>query len=165
MNYVKASMNSADASDNVRMQGLSLPDIPREEVPSLPRDITSLSDEDLMELFVALTAWNDYTAVQVVFAQVDERDSQRALDMAEARATAANWTGGKEDRVAITKAKVASDPDSAAARERLDYRHAYRKLVEAIAANLERDAAIVSRELTRRTSSSPITRRSSRWSP
>lgn len=165
MNYVKASMNSAEVSSDVAMQGLSLPDMPQKEVPSLPRDITSLSDEDLMELFVALTAWNDYASVQVVFAQVDERDCQRVLDLAEARAVAANWTGGRDDRVAIAKAKIATDDQVVKAREQLDYRHAYRKLVEVIASNVERDAALVSRELTRRTAgATSVVRRSSRWS-
>jgi len=157
---------SRDAVARTTTQGIALPNKPNEDIPTLPPDITDVGDDDLMNLFVAYTSWNDYTAVQVAFARVDERSAQRTLDMAEAKAVAVNWSGGRDDRVAITKAKVASDPVVEKAREELDEKHAYRTLVEAIATNVERDAALISRELTRRTSgSTPITRRSSRWSP
>ena len=147
------------------MQGVNLPLNPGGDIPPLPKDVTSLSEESLMELFVSLTGWSDYASTQAVFAQIDERDAQRNLDMAEASATSTNWTGGRDDRVAIAKAKVASDPGVVAAREVLDARHAYRKLVEVVASNLERDASVVSREITRRTSgASGLARRASRWS-
>lgn len=153
---------SRAASARLSSQGIVLPDSPGDDIPALPRDITGLDDEGLMDLFVAYTAWNDYAAVQVACARADERAAQRSLDMAEAAATALNWTGGRDDRVAIAKAKVASDPAVLRSREVLDERHAYRSLVEAIAGNVERDAALVSRELTRRTAGS-APRRSSRW--
>lgn len=157
--------SSRRAASVISGQGFNTPPKPRYDIPSLPQDITGLGDEDLMDLFVSLTAWMDFIAVQVAMAQVDERASQRDLDIAEASATAANWTGGRDDRVAIAKAKVATDAVVVRCRNDLDERHAYRKLVEALASNVERDAALVSRELTRRTSGgTPVTRRSSRWS-
>ena len=157
--------DASAAASRLARQGLSLPPRPEIEIPNLPRDITELSDEQLMDLFVELTTWNDYISTQVAAAQVDERAAQRLLDVTEANATAANWSGGKDDRVAITKAKVATDSSVAASRDALAERHAYRKLVEALGFNVERDAALVSRELTRRTSgSTPTVRRSSRWS-
>jgi len=161
--YLLGSDSSA-ATARLARQGLSLPLRPEFEIPSLPRDITELSDEQLMDAFVELTSWNDYISTQVAAAQVDERAAQRLLDVTEANATASNWSGGRDDRVAITKAKVATDPSVAAAREAFAERHAYRKLVEALGFNVERDAALFSRELTRRTSgATPTARRSSRW--
>lgn len=157
--------SSRKAAATIAGQGFNTPNKPKYDIPSLPQDITSLGDEELMDLFVSLTGWLDYIAVQVAMAQVDERAAQRSLDIAEASATAANWTGGRDDRVSIAKAKVATDVTVVRSREELDERHAYRKLAEALASNVERDAALVSRELTRRTSGgTPITRRASRWS-
>jgi UTP-glucose-1-phosphate uridylyltransferase len=132
-------------------KGMSLAAKPKYEVPALPRDITELGDEDLMDLFVMFTAWNDHLSGAVAVAAIEERQAQRATDMAEAKAMLANWKGGTGDRVAIAKAQIAVDPAVVALHEDLDEKHAFRKLVEVLAQNVERDSAVVSRELTRRT--------------
>jgi hypothetical protein len=48
-------------------------------------------------------------------------------------------------------------------KDEIESLHAYRKLVETLFSNIERDASLVSRELTRRTSSRNRTS-PSRWS-
>lgn len=131
--------------------GLALPSKPKYDIPKLPRDITDLPDEDLMDLFVTLTAWSDFLSSQFAVAAIDEREAQRLLDTAEAKAMIGGWKGGSGDRVAIAKANIAVDPSVTAYREDLDTKHAYRKLVETLTQNVERDSALVSRELTRRT--------------
>ena len=165
MSVYNFGVDSKAAASTLRQQGLRLPPKPSTDIPLLPGDITEMDDESLMTLFVELTSWNDYISTQVAAAQVDERSAQRILDVTEANATSAGWTGGKEDRVAIAKARISNDPAVVAARSSLDIRYAYRKLVEALSSNVERDAALISRELTRRTSgSAPALRRSNRWS-
>lgn len=144
--------------------GFTLPTSPEDSIPTLPEDITDLDAEGLMDLFTRLTAWSDYVSAQVAIAQIDEREAQRRVDVAEARATSSNWTGGSGDRVAVMKAKAAADPEVLDAYELLDGRHAYRKLVEVLANNLDRDIVLVSRELTRRTAgSSGLPKRKDRW--
>lgn len=156
---------SEHAAAALKKQGLRLFVRPEDSIPYLPEEITSLDDDELMNLFMGLTAWCDYISVQVSCAQIDERAAQRVLDYAESTAMIAGWGGTSAERVAVAKARMTTDPSVVALREDLDTKHAYRKLVETLALNIERDAALVSRELTRRTAgiSSTPTRRSTRW--
>ena len=157
---------SAAAVRKIAAQGLAFPDAPVSEIPELPDDITELSERDLMNLFVELTAWLDYASSQAAMAQVDERDADQHLELIEARVMAREWSGSSADRVAITKAKVVADDAVVEAKGVRNERYAYRKLIESLASGLERDVALVSRDLTRRTSgsvpSSPE-RRNPRW--
>jgi hypothetical protein len=145
-------MRSSEAVTKLKMQGLFMPAKPEIEIPDLPTDITELDDDGLMELFVILTGWNDHLAAQVAVSMVDEREAQRDVDVAEAQAMVRHWKGGTGDRVAIVKAQIAADPIVLDLYEKLEELYAYRKLVEVLSNNIERDAALVSRELTRRTS-------------
>lgn len=70
------------------------------------------------------------------------------------------WTGKSGDRVTLQKARAASDPEIVEARQQFDEAYAYRKLVESIANSMERNAQMLSRELTRRTSFDRTPRRS-----
>lgn len=156
---------SETAAAALKKQGLRLFVRPEDTIPVLPEEITSLDDTSLMEMFTSLTAWCDYISVQVSCAQIDERAAQRVLDYAESHALLSGWSGTSAERVAVAKARMASDPSVMALREDLDTKHAYRKLVETLANNIERDAALISRELTRRTSgiSSTPSKRRDRW--
>ena len=58
----------------------------------------------------------------------------------------------KNDKVAALKAAIASDPTIMKLSDNLDNIYAYRKMVEVMFHNLERDTALVSREITRRSS-------------
>lgn len=159
-----ASARSQAAVSEIRLSGFSLPSSPEDSIPAVPQDITELDDDALMHLFSELTAWSDYVSAQCAIAQIDERDAQRSLDLAEAQATGRHWTGGSGDRVAVMKKKVAEDDDVIRALDTLDERYAYRKLVEVLAGNLDRDIALVSRELTRRTAGSAgLPKRKDRW--
>lgn len=158
---LKAGRVSREAMNSLSSQGLNLPVSPKGSVPSLPLDITSLDDEALMDLFVLLTSWSDFIGVQVACAQVDEKAAQRAVDLAEVSSYARSSTSG--GRVADNKARAASDPQVVEAYQALDEKHAYRKLAESLQASVERDCSLVSREITRRTSST-VASRKERWS-
>lgn len=154
---------SSDALTSLSKKGMKLAEKPRYEIPTLPRDITELGDEDLMDLFVMLTAWNDHISGEAAVAAIEERQAQRSVDVAEAQAMLSGWKGGSGDRVAIAKAQIAVDPTVVALHEDLDEKHAFRKLVEVLSQNIERDSALVSRELTRRTAGDNYKTRSRRF--
>ena len=108
---LRMAESSEKAAALLKKQELRMPIRPEDRLPILPEDITSLHDENLMDLFVKFTSWVDYVSVQVACAQIDERASQRTVDLAEANALIAGWTGGREDRIAIARAKQAADPE------------------------------------------------------
>lgn len=101
------------------------------------------------------------------------------METAEATALVRGWSqleeqqesgpkGGRppEIRVSLAKAKRAQDADVVDRKQDVANRYAYRKLVGVLFTNAERDAALISRELTRRTGSLEAKpRRENRWRP
>lgn len=152
---------SSRALEHLHTQGLSRFDKPAYDLPLLPRDLTQVDDEDLMVLYSEFTAYADFVSVQVSCAQVDERSLEKELS-AQENIKMLKSDGKSENRVTFARAQVAVDPEIVELKSQLDEAYAYRKLIESLAANLERDSNLVSRELTRRTAS--VARRSSRWS-
>lgn len=158
---LKLGGTSKRAYDELLTQGLSLHPQPDTEIPVLPPDLTAIDDEDLMILYSLLTAWSDFVSAQVSCAQVDERAAEKKLAHSENLLMIAS--GDRGDRVTYARAQVAAEPTIVALKEEIETLHAYRKLVETLSLNIERDASLVSRELTRRTSSRNRTS-PSRWS-
>lgn len=160
MSLLHSGNQSSDAVDALIGQGIKIPAKPEYDIPSLPVDLTSVADQELMTLYGKLTAYADFVSVQVSCSQVDERSLEKRLSRLESTKMLAG-TGKAASRVTFAKAEVASDPEVMALKDDVEQIHAYRKLIEAMAANIERDAALVSRELTRRTTNN----RSTRWNP
>ncbi len=124
---------------------------PEIEQVKLPADITLLSSEQLAEKFTALTAWADYIASQLALAQIDERDAQRKMDYAENKLLVTKMgNAARGERVTLVKAQVSVDDNVVALSQRYEEKYAYRKLMEMLLNNHERDLTLVSREITRR---------------
>ena len=132
--------------------GFSLAPKPEVDIPNLPRDITELDDEGLMDLFVQFTQWNDHLSGAHAIAIINEREAQRTLDNASDALMIRNWTGAKGDRITLIKAQISSSKEIQELQHELDIKYAFRKLIETKTLNIERDSQLVSRELTRRTS-------------
>lgn len=158
---------AAAARAALERQGLTLPTKPRykgvDGPPKLPLRLAELDDPELMRLFVALTRWTDYIGGQVALAEIDVREIEAVLTQAEATVLISNWTGAKEDRVAIARAERDVDETVVDFRTKLDVAVAYKKLMGTVYDSAERDAAVVSRELTRRVGREPHDRRADRW--
>lgn len=156
---------SRDVLESLNELGFSLTAKPEYEIPVLPRDITELDDEGLMDLFVQFTQWNDHLAGAHALAVINEREAQRNLDNAEASAMLKNWTGAKGDRVTLIKAQIAASEEIQEFAHQLDVKYAFRKLIETRTLNVERDSQVVSRELTRRTSDGGMRARRRSFTP
>lgn len=138
----------------VVQQGVMMPPKPS-EVPLLPRDVTELGDQDLMVLWTQFTAWTDYMSVQVALAYSDEKHLVKRIERMEQRALL------KDEKVTVARAEIkASDEYHDLVQQWLEA-EAYRKLLEALFNNYDRDAALLSRELTRRTGD--VRGRKDRW--
>lgn len=135
--------------------GINFPAKPGDTVPEIANvlSIPDLTDEELMDLFHEFVAWNDYATGLLSQAAVEERIANRNVEQHEARYMTAQWTGKSTDRVTVQKAKMADDPAVRDAHQRADHAYAYRKLLDSIVSKLDRDCNLLSRELTRRTSS------------
>jgi len=132
--------------------GFGLSAKPTEGIPELPRDITELDDEGLMDLFVQFTQWNDHLAGVQAVAIINERESQRNLDNYESTSLLKKWTGTKGETITFVKAQIAASDEMQALAIDLDTKYAFRKLIEIRTDGVEKNSRVVSRELTRRTS-------------
>ena len=138
--------------DTLVEKGMNIPK-PSYELLNLPPDITALSSEQLAEMFTVLTGWADYTASQLAQAQIAERTAQRALDLKTNRLLIEKMgSATKADKITFIKAQIAVDDDVIRLEDDLEAKYAYRKMVEMMLSNQERDITLVSREITRRTS-------------
>ena len=159
---IQAGPASSRALERLSGQGLDVlagwTPQPRQEPPPIPRDLPDLPDTELMDLFRLVNQWRKYLRVQLAAAEIDESSAAAAAAAIEAAALARS--GAKT----VTQAKAAArDDDSYAAAQALHAEtYAYRKLVAALAENLEGDAFLLSRELTRRTAEAPADRRANR---
>ena len=141
--------------DTLVEKGINIPR-PSYELVTLPPDITTLSSEQLAEMFTILTGWADYTASQLAQAQIAERTAQRKLDLKVNRLTVEKMgSATKGDKVTLIRAQIAIDEEVIELEEDLEEKYAYRKMVEMMLSNQERDITLVSREITRRTAGGP----------
>lgn len=147
---VELAAEAEAAKAELAKQQLVLPPKPKYELPKIPLTIADVTDDQLMALMVALTRWTDYLAGSLAEAEVDERSVESVLQRAEATVLLRSWTGDKDDRITIAKAERDLDPDVREWRQKLDVAHAVKKLTAVMFTSAERDAALVSRELTRR---------------
>ena len=130
------------------------------EKPKMPREISILDSDELSALFTQLTAWSNYVAGQLAAAQVDEHVLNKKKDSLEARLFLDKDNSKvKGERVTLIKAQVAADPKIEDLENQLTHAYAYRKMVEVVANNFERDVALVSREITRRTNDIRMSRK------
>jgi hypothetical protein len=134
--------------------------------PKVPLRLSELSDDELMRLMAALTRWTDYFAGLVAIADVEERSANLIYEKAKALALLRAWSGGKDDRTTIAKAEVSADPTILEYEAAYENAHARKRFTAVHFEAAERDAAVVSRELTRRVGKKEShERRVERWTP
>lgn len=114
-----------------------------------------------MRIFSEQIAWQNYFATQVVVADAEETEAEAELKTAEA-VFMLNHPGTK-----LYDARDQRTADEEIAALRLTHRtaRAKRKLVSTLMENRERNANLVSRELTRRVGREGVQRRSDKWTP
>jgi hypothetical protein len=139
--------------------------MPRYDVPEIPDDITLISEERLMEIFMRFVAWQTYAATEFAQAEVEEERADRHVKFLEAQHMVLNWTAAK-DKVTLARAQMALDPEVEKAKQAQMNAYALRKMRQVAYENCVASAAALSRELTRRTGrAGDVERRGARWAP
>lgn len=112
---------------------------------------------------MAFTRWADYSGGQLAVADVDERFADAYIDKLKAMGLVETYDA-EPKKGGVTRARAAKTLDPVydeAVQEKLNA-YARRKLLAARHEAFERDAAVVSRELTRRVERDPSVRRTAR---
>jgi hypothetical protein len=142
--------DSKQTLDIIREQGFTIAEEFEGINPVMPNDITDLDDLGVMRLYQEYNAFLQFVLAQVTCAQIDEVNAKKKLDFIEARLME-TYTQPKMTVSAI-KAKVSMDTEYVAALATHSVAYDYRKGMEMMCTNVERDCNFISRDLTRRTS-------------
>jgi hypothetical protein len=134
--------------------------------PTLETDIDDLTDKQLMDKFVQFTRWTDFFQYQLAIEEIYEHHAEMEVRRLEGLFLTRNRPEKASEAVTWVRAQMETDHDIQAARDALKVYYARRKLKQMLFESSERDAAVVSRELTRRTDAkSPGYRRADRGAP
>ena len=146
--------------------GIDEPPPPDTKVPILEADIDDLTDKQLMNLFVQFTRWTDFFQYQLAIEEIYENHAEAEIRKLEGLFLTRNRPTKASEAITWVRAEMESDSEIRAAREALMLYYARRKLKQMLFQSAERDAAVVSRELTRRTDAkNPGYRRADRGAP
>lgn len=146
-------------------EGFQMPTKPGYERPIVPKDITELDDTSLMSLWAHIGEWVSYLNSRYALAVVAEKEADQDASFEDAAVLVREWGGTTKDKVTITQAKRLADPTVQRGRQDTLDGYAYRKMLETLTRNAEKDEQYVSRELTRRTGGlkSSTQSRQDRW--
>jgi hypothetical protein len=134
---------------------------PEFNLPDVPRDLTILSDQDLMILFSEFVNWQNFAATKLSEAEVEETRAEASQRIEENII----MMGASKGDVVRMRASMSAESRVVKARQRFIEAYAARKMTSTVFSNCERVVNLVSRELTRRVSQLPSERRNSRWNP
>ena len=151
----------AYAQQVARSYGFARPGVPGPEAPELFMDLGELTADEMMNLFAEFSAWANYAAVKVAEAEAAEDDVESDLKVAEARFLI-NSMEVDDQKITTARLKRDSDPEVIRLQKELRRCRAVRKLLTTYFSNYERSAAVLSRELTRRSTLFPHEQRSSK---
>jgi hypothetical protein len=163
----KTGVASQQALDQVRSQGFAVSDVDF-ELPRIPSDLTLVGSDELMSLMVQYTEFANFASTQLSFAAVDERFAARRAeekhnDLVASFASADS--AGRSSRssgITMHKSQASADPEYLELQREAESANAYATVLKSVYENLDRSLKVLSREVTRRTSSTE--QRSSRWS-
>ena len=150
---LEATGISEDIIVVLQKQGLIVNKTLDVDMPDFPDDITLVDDQELMVMASKYMENYNMMRTQTACAQIAELEAENDYDLFEARALLNTSTGKTTEKAGLLKAAVLAMPDIQEKLKVKNYTYAYRKLMETTQDNMERYYGLVSRELTRRTSS------------
>jgi hypothetical protein len=140
-----------------------LPGRPESPWPTLPKRLTAISDDSLMDLLAEYNRWADHVGGQLFLQEIDERYGEEQLAELQAKSYAqVSGKSGTDASVTRAKALRDQDPEVEAARSELRETYARRKALQWLASVLDSNAKLLSREITRRVGRSELDVRAER---
>ena len=149
---IHATGISADVIKILEAQGLVIKQNLDLEMPPFPKDITSVDDQELMTLASKYMENFNFMRTQVACAALAEMEAETKYSTAEAKAFLNKTNGKSTEKATMLKSAVITDPEIVELQQAKMHAYAYRKMIETMQDNIERNYSLVSRELTRRTS-------------
>ena len=139
---------SSRTIESLKQQGLLVSERYGYDAPALPSDITSMSEEQVMDLYTKYVAYLEFISLQLWCAQVDKAEAEKNLTFIKAEKKLTLKSSGKA--VAMIDAEIEVDADYKAKADALQELSNYCGLIEIISDRLSKDISLINREITRR---------------
>jgi hypothetical protein len=155
---LQVAQASSRALSKLKVQGLSVNASYGYDVPNLPQDITSMSDEDVMDLYAKYVAYLEFINLQLWCAEVDMFEAENDKNLNKAKKKLELKNSGKA--VAIIDAEIEVDSSYQEALTKHQELSNYHGLIKIISDKLLKDISFINREVTRRVNINKTTGRS-----
>jgi len=139
---------SKRAISKLKSQGLSLNEVYSYDPPSLPEDVTSMGDENLMDLYAKYVAYLEFINLQVWCAHTDKAEAEKEMVLEKARKKLTMKASGKA--VALIDAEIEVDEVYREKADKYQELSNYHSLIQMMSEKLSKDISFINREITRR---------------
>lgn len=150
---------SSKTIQSLKKQGLAVNERYSYDAPSLPSDITSMMEEEVMDLYTKYVAYLEFINLQLWCAQVDKAEAEKAASQLRAQKKLTLKSSGKA--VAMLDAEIEVDDEYRSKVDALQELSNYCGLIEIISERLSKDISLINREITRRVNINKAAGRSS----
>jgi hypothetical protein len=145
-------LHMADASkramEKLKGQGLSLNEGYTYDPPSLPTDVTSVDDDELMDLYAKYVAYLEFINLQLWCANTDKEEAEKDMILIKARKKLTMKASGIA--VALLDAEIEVDEEYREKADKFQELANYHSLINIMSGKLSKDISFINREITRR---------------
>lgn len=133
------------------------------DAPTLPKVITDITEDEIMDLYARYVAYLDFINTQAWCAKVDAADAEKNLNLEKARKKITMKENGKA--VAMIDALIEIDSDYIQLQDVCQNLKNYHSLVQLISEKTLKDISFINREISRRISANKATGRLAMFTP
>jgi hypothetical protein len=160
MSPIELQMSDASkrAIDKLKGQGLTLNEGYTYDPPSLPEDVTSVDDDELMDMYAKYVAYLEFINLQMWCANTDKEEAEEDMTVMKARKKLSMKASGVA--VALIDAEIEVDPEYRACADGFQELSNYHGLMNIMSGKLSKDISFINREITRRVNLNKMSGRS-----
>ena len=160
---LRLNKTSRETIQAAEAQGLKVVYSYEYDAPSLPKDITDITEEQLMDLYSRYVSYLDFINTQAWCAKVDAADTEKELVLDKARKKIMMKEAGQA--VAMIDSHVEIDEGYVELQNTCQELKNYHSLVQLISEKTLKDISFINREISRRISANKATGRLAMFTP
>ena len=160
MSPIELQMSDASkrAIDKLKGQGLTLNEGYTYDPPSLPEDVTSVDDDELMDMYAKYVAYLEFINLQMWCANTDKEEAEKDMTVMKARKKLSMKASGVA--VALIDSEIEVDLEYRACADAFQELSNYHGLMNIMSGKLSKDISFINREITRRVNLNKMSGRS-----
>ena len=160
MSPIELQMSDASkrAIDKLKGQGLTLNEGYTYDAPALPDDVTSVDDDELMDLYAKYVAYLEFINLQMWCANTDKEEADKDMIVMKARKKLSMKAAGVA--VALLDAEIEVDEEYREKADKFQELSNYHSLINIMSGKLSKDISFINREITRRVNLNKMSGRS-----